>query len=297
MKKSVGIIYKYDHSFAKEGAYNLKTWFEKRGIKAFLMEMPKEDSPNLHIENKLILPENIEWLIVLGGDGTLLGAARKMGIYGIPILGVNLGGLGFLTEISYNQLYDTVELMIQNRLAIEKRTMLESKVERNGIEVFRFSVLNDVVINKRTLARIIDLEVFIDNEFLTIFRADGLIISTPTGSTAYNLSAGGPIIYPTVDAFVINPICPFTLSNRPIIIPDTSKIEIRLGQKSDESVVLTLDGQIGFNLRHTDKVIIYKSPYVIKLIKPHKYNYFHILRTKLKWGGTTYNGRDTQGDD
>ena len=149
-----------------------------------------------------------------------------------------------------------------------------------------------MVINKRTLARIIDLEIFIDNEFLTIFRADGLIISTPTGSTAYILSAGGPIVYPTVDSFIISPICPFTLSNRPIIVPDTSIIETRLAQKSDESVVLTLDGQIGFNLRHTDRVIIHKSPYVIRLIKPYKYSYFHILRTKLKWGGTTYNERE-----
>ncbi len=288
--RSVGIIYKHEHSIAEKEANRLKDWFEKRDIKAFLKEMPKESSMDLGAEKEaMLLPRDITWLIVLGGDGTLLGAARKMGIYGIPILGVNLGGLGFLTEISSEELYDTVELMIQDRLGIQERTMLEAKVNRDKREILNFSVLNDVVVNKRTLARIIDIEVFINNEFLTLFRADGLIISTPTGSTAYNLSAGGPIVYPTVDAFIITPICPFTLSNRPIIIPDSSNIELRLGKKSDESVVLTLDGQVGFNLQPEDRVIISKSPYVIRLITPFKHSYFHILRTKLKWGGTTYN--------
>ena len=290
--KSVGIIYKYDHSMAEKEAYKLKDWFEKRGIKAFLKEMPKEDSisPDREVKDAL-LPRDITWLIVLGGDGTLLGAARKVGIYGVPILGVNLGGLGFLTEISYDELYDTVELMIQDKLGIQERTMLQAKVIRDKNEILDFSVLNDVVVNKRTLARIIDLEVLINNEFLTIFRSDGLIISTPTGSTAYNLSAGGPIVYPTVDAFIITPICPFTLSNRPIIIPDNSIIELRAGKKNDESMVLTLDGQVGFNLQNEDRVIINKSPYIIRLIRPFKHSYFHILRTKLKWGGTTYNGQ------
>lgn len=289
--KSVGIIYKHDHESAKEGAYRLKDWFKGKGVEIFLKEMPREDSLNLDQKERKedLLPKDINWLIVLGGDGTLLGAARKMGIYGIPILGVNLGGLGFLTEISYDELYDTVELMIQDKLSIQERTMLETKVKRNKREILRFSVLNDVVVNKRTLARIIDLEVFINNEFLTIFRADGLIISTPTGSTAYNLSAGGPIVYPTVDAFIITPICPFTLSNRPIIIPDNSVIEVRLAKKSDKLVVLTLDGQAGFSLQYGDRVLIKKSPHVIRLVKPFKYSYFHILRTKLKWGGTTYN--------
>jgi len=290
--KSAGIIYKHAHSLAEKEAYKLKDWFEKRGIKAFLKEMPKEDSisPDREVKDAL-LPRDITWLIVLGGDGTLLGAARKVGIYGVPILGVNLGGLGFLTEISYDELYDTVELMIQDKLGIQERTMLQAKVIRDKDEILDFSVLNDVVVNKRTLARIIDLEVLINNEFLTIFRSDGLIISTPTGSTAYNLSAGGPIVYPTVDAFIITPICPFTLSNRPIIIPDNSIIELRAGKKNDESMVLTLDGQVGFNLQNEDRVIIRKSPYIIRLIRPFKHSYFHILRTKLKWGGTTYNGQ------
>ena len=284
--KSVGIIYKYKHKTAEKTAIEIKNWLESQGVQVFLKEMPQNNSC---AEKTPILPTSIERLIVLGGDGTLLGAARKMGIYGIPILGVNLGGLGFLTETSHNELSRMLKLMIEDKLDIEERTMLKATVKRDGKDVFNFSVLNDAVINKRTLARIIDLEVYINQEFLTIFRADGLIISTPTGSTAYNLSAGGPIVYPTVGAFIITPICPFTLSNRPIIVPDSSSIEVKIRKKSSESVVLTLDGQVGFNLRYEDKVILSKSPYVIRLLKPSERSYFHILRTKLKWGGVTYN--------
>ncbi|RLB11017.1 MAG: NAD(+) kinase [Deltaproteobacteria bacterium] len=284
--KSVGIIYKYRHETAKKTAYEIKKWLEQRGIKVFLKEMPQNNS---HEKEEPLLPTDIERLIVLGGDGTLLGAARKMGIYGIPILGVNLGGLGFLTETSLNELPEMLRLMIENKLDIQERTMLKALVKREGKEVFSFSVLNDAVINKRTLARIIDLEVYINKEFLTIYRADGLIVSTPTGSTAYNLSAGGPIVYPTVGAFIITPICPFTLSNRPIIVPDSSTIEVKIREKNDNSVVLTLDGQVGFDLRYDDRVILSESPYVIRLLKPSERSYFHILRTKLKWGGITYN--------
>ena len=284
--KSVGIIYKYKHETAKKTAYKIKEWLESRGIQVFLKEMPQNDSVG---EESPLLPIDIERLIVLGGDGTLLGAARKMGIYGIPILGVNLGGLGFLTETSHSELPEMLRLMIENKLDIQERTMLKTTVKREEKEIFSFSVLNDAVINKRTLARIIDLEVYINKEFLTIFRADGLIISTPTGSTAYNLSAGGPIVHPTVGAFIITPICPFTLSNRPIIVPDSSVIEVKIREKNDSSVVLTLDGQVGFDLKYNDKIMLSKSPYVIRLLKPSNRSYFHILRTKLKWGGVTYN--------
>ncbi len=284
--KSVGIIYKYKHETAKKTAYKIKEWLESRGIQVFLKEMPQDDSVG---EESPLLPTDIERLIVLGGDGTLLGAARKMGIYGIPILGVNLGGLGFLTETSHSELPEMLRLMVENKLDIQERTMLKTTVKREEREIFSFSVLNDAVINKRTLARIIDLEVYINKEFLTIFRADGLIISTPTGSTAYNLSAGGPIVHPTVGAFIITPICPFTLSNRPIIVPDSSVIEVKIKEKNDSSVVLTLDGQVGFDLKYNDKIMLSKSPYVIRLLKPSNRSYFHILRTKLKWGGATYN--------
>ncbi|MCD4717808.1 MAG: NAD(+) kinase, partial [Desulfobacterales bacterium] len=214
------------------------------------------------------------------------------GRYGVPILGVNLGGLGFLTGITLERLYPVIEMMIEGRLELETRIMIESKVLRAGEEACRFQVLNDVVINKGTLARIIDLDVMINEEFLTTFRADGLIISTATGSTAYNLSAGGPILYPTMETLILTPICPFALTNRPIIIPDSAIIQIKMGKESEETVLLTFDGQVGFDLHYGDEVIIYKSQEKIKLLSPKDHSYFEVLRTKLMWGGATYNHAD-----
>ncbi|MDY7038970.1 MAG: NAD(+)/NADH kinase, partial [Thermodesulfobacteriota bacterium] len=221
-----------------------------------------------------------------GGDGTLLGAARKIGRYGVPILGVNLGGLGFLTSIPLKKLFPVIEMMLNGQLTVEDRLMLETKVVRENEEICRFQVLNDMVINKGTLARIIDLDVYINNQFLTTFRADGLIISTPTGSTAYNLSAGGPILYPTMANFILTPICPFTLTNRPIILPDSDTIMVKMMKESEERVSLTFDGQKGFDLFHGDMIIIYKSNEKIKLIRSPDQSYFEILRTKLMWGGS-----------
>ena len=230
---------------------------------------------------------HVDWVIVLGGDGTLLGAARQVGRYGVPILGVNLGGLGFLTCIPLERLYPVVEIMVSGQLQVESRMMLETRILREGLDEIRFQVLNDVVINKSTLARIIDLNVSINNIFLTTFRADGLIVSTATGSTAYNLSAGGPILYPTSESFVLTPICPFTLTNRPLIVPDRAVIDITLGKESEETVILTFDGQVGFDLFHGDMVTIQKSKAKISLFQSPDHSYFEILRTKLMWGGVT----------
>ena len=286
---SVGIIYKHHHEPAKIEAEKLKDWFKEKGIKVFSEEMKTKGSLDGSCEESMVIPKTVDWVVVLGGDGTLLGAARRVGRFGSPILGVNLGGLGFLTGIPFERLYPVIEMMINGRLEVESRVMLETKVLRKGKVVCRFEVLNDVVINKGTLARIIDLDVAINEEFLTTFRADGLIISTPTGSTAYNLSAGGPILYPTMETFILTPICPFTLTNRPIIIPDTSVIQIKIKNESEEAVLLTFDGQVGFDLYYDDKVIIRKSEKKIKLFRPPDHSYFKILRTKLMWGGTTYN--------
>jgi len=286
---SVGIIYKHHHEPARIEAEKLKDWFRQKGIKVFSEEMKTKGSLDGSCEESMVIPKTVDWVVVLGGDGTLLGAARRVGRFGSPILGVNLGGLGFLTGIPFERLYPVIEMMISGRLEVESRVMLETKVLRKGKVVCRFEVLNDVVINKVTLARIIDLDVAINEEFLTTFRADGLIISTPTGSTAYNLAAGGPILYPTMETFILTPICPFTLTNRPIIIPDTSVIQIKMKNESEEAVVLTFDGQVGFDLYYDDKVIIRKSEKKIKLFRPPDHSYFNILRTKLMWGGTTYN--------
>lgn len=285
--QSVGIIYKHDHEPARNEAEKLALWFEKKEIKCFLEEMEAEETPDRSAEKATTIPNTVNWLVVLGGDGTLLGAARMLGRHGLPILGVNLGGLGFLTGIPLEQLYPAIEMMIEGHLGVESRVMLENSVIREGKEILRFQVLNDVVINKMTLARIIDLDVTINEEFLTTFRADGLIISTPTGSTAYNLSAGGPILYPTMETFIITPICPFALTNRPIILPDSDVIKIKMGHHSKEKVVLTFDGQVGFDFYRGDELIISKSREKIKLLSPPDRSYFEILRTKLKWGGAT----------
>jgi len=286
---TVGIIYKHRHKPARSEATKLEGWFREKGINVFLEEMDAKEPLYECQEEASAIPKTVDWVVVLGGDGTLLGAARRVGRYGAPLLGVNLGGLGFLTGIPIDRLYPVIEMMIDGRLEVESRVMLETKVFRNNNEICRFQVLNDVVINKRTLARIIDLEVTLNNEFLTTFRADGLIISTPTGSTAYNLSAGGPILYPTMETLILTPICPFTLTNRPIIIPDTSVIDIQMGKESEETVVLTFDGQVGFDLYFGDRVIICKSEEKIKLLKPPDHSHFKILRTKLMWGGATFN--------
>ncbi|MFH1242373.1 MAG: NAD(+)/NADH kinase [Pseudomonadota bacterium] len=287
--ESVGIIYKHQHGPARREAEKLGTWFRERGMKVFSEEMDAGGSMDGQYQGSSIIPDSVDWVVVLGGDGTLLGASRKVGRYGVPILGVNLGGLGFLTGIPLDELYPVIEMMIKGGLEVERRVMLETRVIRGGQEVIRFQVLNDVVINKKALARIIDLDVTINDESLTTFRADGLIIATPTGSTAYNLAAGGPILYPTMETFVLTPICPFTLTNRPIILPGTATLRIRLGKESEDTVILTFDGQVGFDLFLGDEVIIRISKEKISLLRPPDHSYFEILRTKLMWGGATYN--------
>lgn len=290
MKKqlSVGIVYKHDNDKAKMEALRLGEWFEDRNVNASVEQM--ESKASFEDEIRFAAPqEKPDWAVVLGGDGTLLGAARRIGRFGVPILGVNLGGLGFLTGIPLSRLYPAVEMMLSGQLEEESRIMLQARVHREGKEVCCFHVLNDVVVNKRTLARIIDLNVSINGTFLTTFRADGLIICTPTGSTAYNLSAGGPILYPTMESFILTPICPFTLTNRPLLVPESSTISIKLGKKAEGTAILTFDGQVGFNFYYGDEVNISKSDERIVLLKPPDYNFFDILRTKLMWGGTTYN--------
>ena len=287
---SVGIIFKHDFEPARKECERLKGWLEDRGIIVYAEEMGSSVFLNQCPEEKTSIPDTVDWVAVLGGDGTLLGAARKVGRFGLPILGINLGGLGFLTEIPVKRLYKDLEKLIAGEIYIENRLMLQTTILRDKEKKCQFIALNDVVINKAALARIIDLKVFIDGRFLTIFRADGLIISSPTGSTGYNLSAGGPILNPNLDALVLTPICPFTLTHRPIILPDTSMIEIRM--KYAEEVTITFDGQVGFDLMDTDRVMICKSEEKLKLIKFPNQDYFDILREKLKWGESSYNNEN-----
>ena len=229
------------------------------------------------------LPARSDLLIVLGGDGTLLSAARQAADRHVPILAVNLGGLGFLTTVPQDELYEILEEIFSDKHRISERVLLEAKIVRGGSVIRRQIALNDAVLNKAALARIMDVALHVDGEYVTTYKADGLILSTPTGSTAYSLAAGGPIVYPTVEAFVVTPICPHTLTNRPLVIPDTARIEIDF-QAEDDAVFLTLDGQIGIELVRGDHIVVQKAQEKLRLVRPAKKTYFQILRNKLKWG-------------
>jgi NAD+ kinase len=222
-------------------------------------------------------------LIVLGGDGTLLSAARMAVERKVPILAVNLGGLGFLTTVPQEEIYLILEEIFTNKHRVSERVMLEAEIVRGGAVIRRQIALNDAVLNKAALARIMDLELRVDGEYVTTYKADGLILSTPTGSTAYSLAAGGPIVYPIVEAFVVTPICPHTLTNRPLVIPDSAKLEIDF-KAEDDAVFLTLDGQVGIELARGDHIVVRKAVEKLYLVRPARKTYYEILRTKLKWG-------------
>jgi NAD+ kinase len=229
------------------------------------------------------LPAHSDLLIVLGGDGTLLSAARLAADCHVPILAVNLGSMGFLTTVPQDELYPILEEVFSEKHRVSERVLLEARIVREGAVIRRQIALNDAVLNKAALARIMDVTLRVDGEYVTTYKADGLILSTPTGSTAYSLAAGGPIVYPTVESFVVTPICPHTLTNRPLVIPDTAKIEIDF-QSEDDAVFLTLDGQIGIELARGDHIVVRKAPEKLRLVRPAKKTYFEILRSKLKWG-------------
>ncbi|HEY4744990.1 MAG TPA: NAD(+)/NADH kinase [Desulfuromonadaceae bacterium] len=228
--------------------------------------------------------EQAELVVVLGGDGTLISVARLFSGREVPIVGVNLGSLGFLTEITVEELYPLLERCLKGDPRVSERMMLEITLCRDGQEIEKTHVLNDMVINKGALARIVDLETRINRHTLTTFKADGLIVSTPTGSTGYSLSAGGPIIHPVMSCIVITPICPHTLTNRPIVVTDDSIISITIASSYDEKVYLTLDGQVGFKLKQGDTIEVRRALKTTALVMSGDRDYFEILRTKLKWG-------------
>jgi NAD+ kinase len=261
----------------------LLAWLEERGIAAHYDEVTAEClSPRGGGCSRETLPSLADMLIVLGGDGTLLAAARLMGERNIPILPVNLGGLGFLTSVTLKDFYPVLEQALAGQARFSERLMIDSRVIRNGQTVHRARALNDAVLNKAAMARMIDLQLRVNGEFVCNYKADGLIFSTPTGSTAYSLAAGGPIVYPVVSAFVITPICSHTLTNRPLVIPDTAQIEI--GFSGESSVYLTLDGQVGIELSPGDIVAAAAAPQRLSLVRPQQKSYFSVLRDKLKWG-------------
>jgi NAD+ kinase len=286
--KCVGVVVKPNHKEAWATACELSEWLEKRGID--LIGKPHEEAERVNAEKCEIdtvgtekFQSEADLIVVLGGDGTMLSTARLTGNREVLVLGINYGSLGYLTEFRIEEMFAALEEILAGRYEIDRRVMLEVEHRRGAELLGKGRVLNDVVINKAALARIIEIEVSLNQLFVNSFRADGLIIATPTGSTAYNLSAGGPIVYPSMNAVVLTPICPFTLTNRPIVMPDDAEISLTLKNESD-GVALTLDGQIGYSMKTGDCISIRKSPTTFNLVQPPNRNYFDVLRNKLKWG-------------
>jgi NAD+ kinase len=287
--KRIGVVVKPHHPDALETLCGLTTWLNQRGVTIVgLPEIQREQIEHktgcaIDVVNDAQFAQDVDLMLVLGGDGTMIATARMVGDAEVPVMGVNYGGLGYLAEFPLEELFPALEEVLAGKYHIQQRVMLSVELWRGDELVTRNRVLNDVVVNKSALARIIEIEAYLDQQFVNLFRADGLIVATPTGSTAYNLSAGGPIIFPSMNAVVITPICPFTLSNRPIVVPDDSMIEVRLMTKNEE-VALTLDGQVGFPLEAGDRALIRKSKTAFSLVQPPSRNYFDVLRNKLKWG-------------
>lgn len=259
-------------------------WLRARGCDAIV---DKEVAEKFGLEKESAvareeIPGLVDAIVVFGGDGTMLSVARLMGKNRTPILGVNLGSLGFLTEVTLDELYPALEQLLAGKHTIECRGMLKTQVHQGAGEVKVYHALNDAVINKGALARIFSIDAFVNDDFIANFHADGMIISTPTGSTAYSLAAGGPIVFPSLQSILMTPICPHTLTNRPLVIPAESRV--RLVLKSGDDVMLTVDGQVGLSLREGDEIICTRSHYQIELIRPRHKSFFTVMREKLKWG-------------
>lgn len=279
---TVGIISKPNIVEAADIVCGLLEWLEERGIGARYDAQTAHYARSSTFYPREEVPEGADLLVVLGGDGTLLSAARVTADRNIPLFAVNLGHLGFLTAIPVEDLYPELERALRGEHRIGRRRMVDCELVRDEKTIATYSALNDVVITKSELARMIDLDTHVDNHFVAAYKADGLIISTPTGSTAYSLSAGGPVIFPSVAAFCITPICPHMLTNRPVIVPDTSVINVL--NHGEDGTFLTIDGQVGEPLSKGDRIVCRSSAKTIQLIRPPKMLFFDVLREKLKWG-------------
>ena len=281
---TIGIISRPRRSNLEVVVPPLLHWFEARGIRTLY---DTETAGALHDSSHGLTREEVaeqsQLLLVLGGDGTLLAAARVAARLGIPILPINMGSLGFLTSFTIDEMYPALEQVLAGRFSCSERVMLDVELHRDAEIIEHQSVVNEAVINKGALARMIDLQLTIDADFVCRYRADGLIVATPTGSTAYSLSAGGPIVHPAVESWIITPICPHTLSDRPVVVRDSSLIEVHLSGDT-ESVFLTLDGQTGIPMQAADVVRMRRASDRLRLIQPAQKSYFEILRSKLKWG-------------
>jgi len=281
--KNIAIFAKVHDPRCQGVAEELIKWLEGRGLTPLVEAHLARHLSCRDGSERTEIPDLADLVVVLGGDGTLISVARLVGDRQVPILGVNLGSLGFLTEITLDELYPALESCLSGDYRVSERMMLRVAIARDGGVIQTHQVLNDMVINKGALARIVDLETTVNGSYLTTFKADGLIITTPTGSTGYSLSANGPIIHPDLDCLAITPICPHTLTNRPIVVASDALITVRL-QSQNEDVFLTLDGQVGFELKYGDSISIERATHRTRLVVSRSKDYFEVLRTKLKWG-------------
>ena len=281
--RAVGICVKPEQPQVADFVGELEEWLRDRGIRTELDPQAarwKGETGRPFEETA----GKVDLVVVLGGDGTLLAAARAIGERDVPILGVNLGGLGFLTETSSGELTRALEDVLAGRYRVESRMRLEVSAERRGRPLGRFLALNDAVIGKSALSRMIELETLADGAPVTTYHADGLILATPTGSSAYSLSAGGPLLLPEFEAIVLTPICPHTLTQRPLVLPQTSRVEIRVHLQRGGDVHLTVDGQVGEALAEGDVVHVRRAEHPVRLLVPPGRNRFEVMRAKLRWG-------------
>ena len=286
--KTVGIVARPDLAHAGRDLFELVAWLRARGVSPCLDVQTAALAPGLHdedtVDSWIEVGERSDALVVLGGDGTLLRAASALGERTIPVVGVNFGSLGFLTEITLQELYASLASTLDGSYRYDDRRLLRLSLARPDGRIDSGHVLNDVVVSKAALvSRVVELEVSVDGVFVSSFRADGLIVATPTGSTAYNLAAGGPILHPSLPALVLTPICPHMLANRPIVIADENRVEVRL-HSTDIEVYVSLDGQRGFLFAVGDVLTVTRSPRALRLVKSPSRDYYEVLRTKLKWG-------------
>ncbi len=282
--KRVGIISKPKKTEIREIVPPLLQWFKDREIEVFV---DKETGATVENPEKCLtrneMPGHVDLLVVLGGDGTLLATARALNRKPVPILAVNLGGLGFLTVITRDELYLTLERVLAGDFSTDRRVQIEGELIRADEVIASFLALNDVVLNKGAIARILDFELRVDGQFVSTYKSDGLIVSTPTGSTAYSLAAGGPIVTPGVEAFIVTPICAHTLTHRPLVLPDTVEVEVVV-KSQREAAYLTVDGQVGIAAYSEDLLRLKKACSSVEIVRPFSKSYFEILQQKLKWG-------------
>ena len=286
-QKTAAIISRPNRPNVAQILPGLLAWLAEHGYKVII-----DEETSRYIDGQPIVPRAamashaLDLVVVLGGDGTLLSAARVTAAVDVPVLGVNLGSLGFLTEVPLQQLYPMLEAIGQGRAAVEHRSLMEVELLRGNEVRGNYLVFNDAVVNKTALARLNTYDLFIDKMFVSSYRADGMIVATPTGSTAYSLSAGGPVLMPSVQAFVVTPVAPHSLTHRPLVVPDSVEIEILL-RSEEEVAYLSLDGQPGLDLRDGDRVRCRRSEHQVKLFRTGT-DFFHVLRTKMKWGERQY---------